>query len=177
MVGFTLPASSISSPELVSQMLGTLESMFHFNLLLLLPPVIVLLGAFLRKPTVPVMLFASVLSIIMGCVFQGFPFKTAAAAFYSGFNVSMVPGVDPSTVIPQINTLLNRGGLMGMMSTILLIFCAFAFGGIYSKSGCIQGILEKIAGCIRSGGSLIASTVVSTIFMSIAWGAGSSVEP
>lgn len=69
-VGFTLPASSISSPELVSQMLGTLESMFHFNLLLLLPPVIVLLGAFLRKPTVPVMLFASVLSIIMGCVFQ-----------------------------------------------------------------------------------------------------------
>ena len=169
-VGFTLPASSISSPELVSQMLGTLESMFHFNLLLLLPPVIVLLGAFLRKPTVPVMLFASVLSIIMGCVFQGFPFKTAAAAFYSGFNVSMVPGVDPSTVIPQINTLLNRGGLMGMMSTILLIFCAFAFGGIYSKSGCIQVILEKIAGCIRSVGSLIASTVVSTIFMSIVTG-------
>lgn len=116
------------------------------------------------------MLFASVLSIIMGCVFQGFPFKTAAAAFYSGFNVSMVPGVDPSTVIPQINTLLNRGGLMGMMSTILLIFCAFAFGGIYSKSGCIQVILEKIAGCIRSVGSLIASTVVSTIFMSIVTG-------
>lgn len=48
-VGFTLPASSISSPELVSQMLGTLESMFHFNLLLLLPAVIVLLGAFLRQ--------------------------------------------------------------------------------------------------------------------------------
>ena len=60
--------------------------------------------------------------------------------------------------------------LMGMMSTILLIFCAFAFGGIYSKSGCIQVILEKIAGCIRSVGSLIASTFVSTIFMSIVTG-------
>lgn len=45
-VGLTLPKESMASPELVQQMLGTLETMFHFNPILLLPPVVVLLGAF-----------------------------------------------------------------------------------------------------------------------------------
>lgn len=166
--GMTLPKTSMASPELVEQMLGTLETMFHFNPLLLLPPVIVLLGAFFRKPTVPCMLLASVIAIFMGLGFQGFDFKTGMTAFYSGFNVSMTGFA--GEVIPQINTLLNRGGLMGMMGTILLIFCAFAFGGIYSKSGCIAVILEKLMKGIKSVGSLITSTVVSTIFMSLVTG-------
>ena len=168
--GFTLPEASGTSPELVGQMLGTLEQMFNFNILLLLPPVIVLLGAFLRKPTVPMMLLASVVALILGFAFQGFSFTTGVNAFYSGFNVKMVPGIDPATVIPQINTLLNRGGLTGMMSTILLIFCAFAFGGIYSKSGCITVILQQLMKGIKSVGSLISSTVLATIFMSVVTG-------
>lgn len=166
--GLTLPKESMASPELVQQMLSTLDTMFHFNPILLLPPVIVLAGAFLRKPTVPCMLLASVIAIIMGMLFQGFSFATGMTAFYSGFNVSMT-GFQ-GEVIPQINTLLNRGGLMGMMSTILLIFCAFAFGGIYSKSGCVSVILEKLMKGIRSVGSLITSTVAATIFMSLVTG-------
>lgn len=166
--GFTLPKESMSSPELVEQMLGTLGSMFHFNILLLLPPIIVLVGAYLRKPTVPCMLLASLVAIIMGMIFQGFSFKTGMTAFYSGFNVSMTGYAEE--VIPQINTLLNRGGLTSMMSTILLIFCAFAFGGIYSKSGCISVILEKIMKGIKSVGGLIGSTVLATIFMSMVTG-------
>ena len=166
--GFTLPKESMASPELVQQMLSTLDTMFHFNPILLLPPVIVLAGAFFRKPTVPCMLLASVLGILLGMIFQGFSFATGMTAFYSGFNVSMTNF--QGDVIPQINTLLNRGGLMGMMSTILLIFCAFAFGGIYSKSGCVSVILEKLMNGIRSVGSLITSTVAATIFMSLVTG-------
>ena len=158
----------MASPELVQQMLSTLDTMFHFNPILLLPPVIVLAGAFFRKPTVPCMLLASVLGILLGMIFQGFSFATGMTAFYSGFNVSMTNF--QGDVIPQINTLLNRGGLMGMMSTILLIFCAFAFGGIYSKSGCVSVILEKLMNGIRSVGSLITSTVAATIFMSLVTG-------
>ncbi len=166
--GITLPQESMASPELVQQMLGTLDTMFNFNILLLVPAVIVLLGAFFRKPTVPFMLLSSIVAIIMGMVFQGFSFADGMTAFYSGFNVSMT-GFE-GEVIAQINTLLNRGGLMGMMSTILLIFCAFAFGGIYSKSGCITVIMEKLMKGIKSVGSLITTTVVATIFMSLVTG-------
>lgn len=166
--GLSLHTENATSPELAQRMLGTLEVMFNFNPLLLLPPVIVLGGAYMRKPTVPCMLFASLLAIGMGMVFQGFSFSTGMTAFFSGFNVSMTNY--NGEVIPEINTLLNRGGLMGMMSTILLIFCAMSFGGIYTKSGCITVILNKLLLCIHSVGTLISSTVFSTIFMSIVTG-------
>ena len=168
--GFTLPEVNMTSPELVTDMLATLDGMFQFSPLLLLPPIIVLTGAYFRKPTVPMMLFASIVAISMGVILQGFTVSTAATAFFSGFKVDMIAGVDPKTIIPQINTLLNRGGLTSMMNTILLIICAFAFGGIYSVSGCIQVILDRIASLIHGVGTLITSTVVSGIFMSIITG-------
>ena len=59
---------------------------------------------------------------------------------------------------------------MGMMSTVLLVFCAFAFAGIFSKAGCIEVILEKVKSSITSTGNLIAATVGSTLFMSIVTG-------
>lgn len=167
-VGLTLPIESMSSPELIQEMLTTLDTMFKFNPLLLLPPVIVLLGAYFRKPTVPSMLLGSFVGIALGMIFQGFSFTTGINSFFSGFNVSMTNF--SGEVIPQINTLLNRGGLTSMMNTILLIFSAFAFGGIYSKSGSIAVILEKMMVGIKSVGSLIGSTVLATIFMSMVTG-------
>lgn len=168
--GLSLDVTDLKPPEDVEAMLNALSSMYHFNILLLLPPVIVLGGAFLKKPTIPCMLLASVVALVLGVAFHGFSISNAATAFYSGFNVSMVPNVDLETVPATINTLLNRGGLMGMMSTILLIFCAVSFGGIYSKTGCIEVILHKMLAAIKSVGGLITSTVVATIFMSIVTG-------
>ena len=168
--GMRLNPSSLATPEDVQAMLTSLESMYNFNILLLLPVVIVLGGAILKKPTVPTMLIASFVALIIGVVCQGFTWSNAATAFYGGFKVAYVPGVDVDAVPATINTLLNRGGLMGMMSTILLIFCAISFGGIYSKTGCIEVILRKMLAAIKSVGGLISSTVVATIFMSIVTG-------
>ncbi len=169
--GFSITTTSSANAALADTMLASLSFMFNFNPLLLLPPFIVLFGAYTRKPTVPMMLLASVVALVLGMVFQGFAFKTGINAFFGGFNASMIPGVDPNEVIPQIKTLLNRGGLKDMMAnTVLLIFCAFAFGGIYSKSGCINVVLEKMMLGIKSVGSLILSTVLSGIFMSIVTG-------
>ncbi len=168
--GFTLDTSAMTSSADVDAMLTSLSTMYNFNLLLLLPPVIILAGAITKKPTIPTMLFASVLALIMGVCFHGFAFPDAVNAMFSGFKVSFVPNVDVDAVPATINTLLNRGGLMGMMSTILLIFCAISFGGIYSKTGCIEVILNKMLSAIKTVGGLISSTVVATIFMSVVTG-------
>ena len=116
------------------------------------------------------LLFVSALSIIMGVFFQGISLKTAMTAFVNGFNVNMLANAQNTEMVKAITTLLNRGGLMGMMSTVLLVFCAFAFAGIFSKAGCIEVILEKIIHSITSVGSLITATVGSTLFMDIVTG-------
>ena len=82
----------------------------------------------------------------------------------------MLAGAANIKAVKAILTLLNRGGLMGMMSTVLLVLCAFSFAGIFSKAGCIEVILNKIVKSIKSVGGLITATVGSTLFMSIVTG-------
>lgn len=170
--GLSTPVSSVTSPEKVQLMLSTLDTMFNWNILLLLPPVIVFYGAYRKKPTIPVMLLSSTIASIMGMLFQRFTITDVFDAVVVGFNVSMVrvQGFDSANVMSEIATLLNRGGMMGMMSTVLLILCSFVFAGIISKAGCMEIILEKMKDRIRSTGDLVRSTVLSTILMSIVTG-------
>ncbi len=169
-VGMTMDVSKMTNPETVTAILQNLEQLYHFNLLLLLPPVLIFWGAYTKKPTIPMLLLASVIALLMGIFFQGFGLKTALQAFVNGFKVTMIPGEADIKVVKPIITLLNRGGLMGMMSTVLLVFCAFGFAGIFSKAGCIEVVLERIIGAIKSVGQLITATVGSTLFMSIVTG-------
>ncbi len=169
-VGMTMDVSKMTNPETVTAILKNLEQLYHFNLLLLLPPVLIFWGAYTKKPTIPMLLLASVIALLMGIFFQGFGLKTALQAFVNGFKVTMIPGAADIKVVKPIITLLNRGGLMGMMSTVLLVFCAFGFAGIFSKAGCIEVVLERIIGAIKSVGQLITATVGSTLFMSIVTG-------
>ena len=170
-LGFNTNVSALANPEQVTAMLSNLEALYHFNPILLLPPVLVFWGAYTKKPTIPMLLLSSVIALAMGMIFQGFTLKVALNAFVKGFNVSMLPAVAGGVkTLKVINTLLNRGGLMGMMGTVLLVFCAFAFAGVFSKAGCIEVILERVKSSINSVGNLIAATVGSTLFMSIVTG-------
>ena len=143
-VGMNMDVSTMTNPETVQVILTNLEQLYNFNLFLLLPPVLIFWGAYTKKPTIPMLLLSSIIAIAMGMYFQGFDLKTALQAFVNGFKVTMIPGVADIKVAKPIITLLNRGGLMGMMSTVLLVFCAFAFAGIFSKTGCIEVVLEHI---------------------------------
>lgn len=169
-VGMNIPVAAMSNPETVNAVLNNLEQLYNFNWILLLPPVVVFWGAYTKKPTIPMLLLASLMGIIFGIVFQNFTLKTAMMAFVNGFKVDMLAASAHVESVKAITTLLNRGGLMGMMSTVLLVFCAFAFAGIFSKAGCIEVILQKVVGSITSVGNLIAATVGSTLFMSIVTG-------
>ena len=170
--GFTSPATATSSPESVQLLLGQLETLFNWNLLLLIPPVIIFYGAIRKRPTVPYMLLSSVVAGVLGMIFQKFSIQGVFTGIISGFKVSLIPnpGIESSEIIKEIGTLLNRGGMMGMMSTVLLIICALSFAGILSKYGAMEVILTSLKQKIRTVGQLVSSTVLSTILMSLATG-------
>lgn len=171
-VGFKTASSSISSPENINIMLSTLDTMFKWNLILLIPSVIIFYGAYKKKPTIPTMLLSSAIAGFMGLSLQGFTINDVFTSALNGFNVSMVKvsGFDSTNVIKEINTLLNRGGMMSMMGTVLLILSSFTFAGIISKSGTMEIILQKLMKFIKSTGDLILSTSISCMLMSLATG-------
>lgn len=170
--GFTTPTSSITSPERVQLLLSQLETLYSWNFLLLIPPAIIIYGAIRRRPTVPYMLLSSTVAGALGMIFQGVTLKSTFSAIVDGFKISLIPakGLESASIVKEIPTLLNRGGMRGMMSTVLLIICALSFAGILSKYGAMEIILDRLKRRIRTVGQLVSSTVASTILMSLATG-------
>ena len=109
LIGFNISSGNAVTPEKVTIILDTLNSIFNWNLLVLLPPVIVLFGSIKKKPTIPVMLISSAIALFNAVVFQHFTLQQAFEATIDGFNISMVSGLNTENIIADIPRLLNRG--------------------------------------------------------------------
>lgn len=108
----------VATPQRVTDIIHSLESLYHFNIILILPPVIVLWGAIRKKPVIPLMLSACVLALFLGVIMQGLSIKQGLDAFIDGFDIAMFPQ-GAEGVVADVPRLLNRGGMFSMMGTIL----------------------------------------------------------
>ncbi len=171
-IGMNADTSVSVNSESVTRMLSQLDSMYSWNLLLVVPVVIVLAGSILKWPTIPVMMGSTVVAGIEAIVLQGISLKNVLASTVSGFNVSMiaVPGFDAASCTMEVTKLLNRGGMNSIMSTTLLVFCAFVFAAIMSRAGFLDVVLQKILSVAKSTGALISATVASCIVMALTTG-------
>ncbi|MEC0090364.1 Na+/H+ antiporter NhaC [Paenibacillus macquariensis] len=160
--GLNMGSAGVEIPEKVGTIMSTLNSIFSWNLLLLLPILIILFGSLTKKPTIPVMLISSIVAMINGMIFQGFSIQDVMVSAVGGFNLSMVnvAGFDLATVIPDIPRLLNRGGMNSMMSTLLICFSAIVFAGTISVTKSLDLIINKLMRLVHSTGSLIVTTIL-----------------
>ena len=153
-------------------MMNQLDQMYTWNILVLLPVILVLAGSLLKLPTIPVMLLSTIVAGVEGIFLQGITLKNVLTATVNGFNVTMItrPGFDAANAAFEVTKLLNRGGMNGIMSTTLLVFCAFCFAGIMSRAGCLEVVLKAILSVAKSTGALVLATVVSCITMALTTG-------
>lgn len=165
--GLNTHGAGVAIPEKVVTIMDTLSTVFHWNLLLLLPILIVLYGSIRKKPTIPVMLISSLVAMANGLIFQGFSLHDVISAVINGFDIAMVKvqGFDAAVVIPDIPRLLNRGGMNSMMGTLLICFCAITFAGTISLTKSLELIVNKILKHVRSTGSLILASIATGITM------------
>lgn len=147
-------------PEKVTLIMATLSETFNWNLLYIVPVIIILYGAMTRKPTIPVMLLASAMALFNALVFEGFTLVQVVEATLNGFNISMA-GLNESTVVPDVADLLNRGGMMSMMNTLLIAICAITFAGTMMVSNSLDIIIQQLLKLVKSTGGLIAATIVT----------------
>jgi len=132
-----------------------LREAFSFNILLLLPLVVILWFAARKLPTLPGILLASLVAAILALIFQGAPLREVMEATILGYQ--------PATGIADLDSLLARGGMMAMMDVTLIVFCAFGFAGIMSGCGILDRILEALMSRVKHTFGLIASTVATGV--------------
>jgi len=171
-VGFNLPAEDAPQSEIMNTMLSTLSEMFSWNILLLIPVIIVLYGAISKKPTLPTIIISSVFAGIIAKFYQGFTLEHIFTSAVSGFEVSMVnkAGFDSSEVIDEVTELVTQGGMHAMVDVMLIAFSAFIFAGIITKAGALEVIMDALLKITKRTGDLILSTVASTITMALVTG-------
>ncbi|MFV0499767.1 MAG: Na+/H+ antiporter NhaC [Bacilli bacterium] len=169
-IGLNADVSSYAAPEQMHNMTTQLDEMFNFNILLLLPLLIVVMGSVFKLPTIPIMLISSLLCIPIGIISHGFSVQDGFLSLVSGFNVEMTPlNAEP---IFEVTRLINRGGATSVTATTVLVFCAMGFAGIMSVSGMLDTTLSIITKGVKTAGGVIFSTIASCF--TVAFVTGSS---
>lgn len=140
-------------------MLNSLDAIFNWNILLIVPLAIVLIGSIKKLPTIPVMLVASIVALINAGIFQGASLNDCVSATINGFNVSML-GFEESSVSADLVKLLTRGGMMAMMNTLLIAICAISFAGTMTVTGSLSVLIDKLISKIDSTFKLVLSTEI-----------------
>ncbi len=160
-IGFVCPVQTVDGNfETMNTTLTGIASIFNFNILLLLPVLVVLIGSFKKLPTIPVLLSSSLVACILALTFQQYTFADVVQTVYKGFHTDMVT---QSLSIPEnISALFNRGGLYALNDAIIVALFVFLFIGMLDTIDAIPRIVEKVFAFAKSRTSVILSSLVAT---------------
>ena len=169
---FFFASSSVTgelhTPAQVQDFMNQLTEIYKLHFLLAVPPLLLITGSILRWPILPTIILTTILSVALGCLLQGFDLRGGILSTTTGFKVSMTHYL--ATPTESVQTLLNRGGMMGVLENMGMLCVAMAFGGIMHGSGMLTVVLQKMLKLVRSDGGLIASTLLSCVVLCFSTG-------
>ena len=162
-LGFIYPPSFLSGEtQQVSITLSAISSIFNFNIWLLIPPLIVLIGSIKKMATLPTLLTSSLSAATLALIFQPYTSTDVMVTINKGFNTEMAYW---SYDLPDnISILFNRGGLYELNEAIIFSIMVFVFIGTIDLINSMPSIVNKTFGQIKSKSSIIISSLFATAF-------------
>lgn len=152
--GFTIIDGNSASFERIEAITTALQDKFVISPFLLLPALLVIGLAISKKPPIPSLFAGVVAGGLLAMFVQGKGLHDIFTFANSGYSID--------TGVPEIDSLLNRGGIQSMMWTISLVLLALGFGGALERTGCLQAIIKAIISRVKTfAGIQIASTFTS----------------
>jgi len=169
-IGFDHSSTDMGNTDSILSLTTTLENTYNISALNLIPLFILLFLAYKKMPAFPAVAIGAVIGAIWALIFQQeLILNMAAEGVESSKAIVMVvwtaffDGVVVETGNSEIDNLLSRGGMAGMLNTIWLVITALSFGAILEHLGMLKKFVESILAKAKSTGSLIASTVATCI--------------
>jgi NhaC family Na+:H+ antiporter len=158
------------SNVVISEIVALQESMqqtFTINIFMLIPMVLLLTMAVKKLPALSTLICGTVVGCLFAIAFQWDVVIALAddqnlapiAAVFKGLFTSMYQGYTSITGNEAMDTLLSKGGMANMLTTIGLVINAMAFGGAMAKTGLLERLVEAALSRVKTAGGLITSTV------------------
>ncbi|MCR6596745.1 malate-H+/Na+-lactate antiporter MleN [Bacillus halotolerans] len=157
-VGFMYGGKNIDLDK-VEFLKSSLQNTFDIHIWMLIPAVVVIVLLAMKKPSMPVIVIGALLGAIWAAVFQGMNFADAIATAYNGFSIK--------TDVEFLNGLLNRGGIVGMLGSLVVIIFGLGFGGLLEKLGVLKVIVSLFEKKLTSAGNVTLSTLIVAFLANI----------
>ncbi|GIO19676.1 Na+/H+ antiporter NhaC [Oceanobacillus oncorhynchi subsp. incaldanensis] len=148
-----------SDIEQVALLQENLSQIYKLSPWLLVVPAIVIMMMIRRIPAIPALSIGSLMGAVCAILVQGVSIKETFTTMYYGYSIE--------TDMEVLNNLLNNGGIEAMLWTVSLILIAMSFGGILERAGFFAVIVESLMNLAKSTGSLITTTVGTSIASNI----------
>ncbi|MFR3499722.1 MAG: Na+/H+ antiporter NhaC [Paraclostridium bifermentans] len=155
-IGFKYANNAIDYNQ-INQIKEVLNYTFNIGLVSLLPIIFLLVLLLLQKPPIVSILASAVLGGIIAVIQEGQKVGDLLNYVLNGYSIE--------TGITYADKLLNRGGIMSMAETVLLVFIVFIVAGILQKTGFLEVLLKPMIDRIgNSRAKLVGSTFVVSYF-------------
>lgn len=158
-LGFSYRDLSLDG-EKISTLTNGLESAFHFSPITILPLILILVLIMLRIPSLPAIVLGMFVAVLVAILYQGIEVQQALDTLMNGFHVK--------SDLEFVQEIADRGGMMSMGSTLLVIMMALCMGGAMDRTHIVEIVAGKLANSVRTQKQLVISTVFLTIFGHIA---------
>lgn len=140
----------------LNNMKEAMSNAFHIHPLALLPLPIVLIAAIRRIPIIPTLLLGIASGLLAAGLLQGnWDVPQWLQVMQNGYYLDIAN--------ESVARIINRGGILSMMSSITLIGIAFAFGGLLQHGGIINALFSRFIQPIKRKETLVVSTGLSSI--------------
>lgn len=151
------PAADLAAPEAFA---AALASLFTFHPALLLPPLIVLGGAWRGAPTLPLLLLSIVVATGLALLLQPFDAAQVTAALKNGYRLTFSELSGP---LPEgLAVLLERGGLYSMSEAIFIAMLVFLFVGAIDLLNTMPRLVNRAFAFAKKPSALVLSALGAT---------------
>lgn len=154
---FPVGNQSVETPLIKSTLSETAKA-FNFNVLLLLPPVIVLVGSIKRLPTLPVLICSTFVAVILAFCFQNFSSDIIFSSLFAGFDTAAFD----FAASENVSALFTRGGMYSLKEPLIISILVFVFVGSIEKINAMPIIVNRLFSFVSSKGGLVRSVLIST---------------
>ncbi|MDF1758810.1 MAG: Na+/H+ antiporter NhaC family protein [Legionellaceae bacterium] len=137
----------------------------HFNIgYLAMLPMLVMFGfSMLKKPAEISMLASVIVALLIAIFIQNFSLHEVLNALFEGPNIA-------SQNSKFLSTLLNRGGIQSMLSSMALTILVITLGGLLESYQIVTVLFTKIIGYLKTTTSLVFATLFTSVLSNMLMG-------
>ncbi|WP_442603227.1 Na+/H+ antiporter NhaC [Paenibacillus sp. KN14-4R] len=151
-----VPQISGTSMSSIVEMKQSLQASFNIHWLTIASPAVVLYCSIRRKPIIPTLAIGIVSGLLVALFVQG---ETSVSTWFQ----VMQNGYKGEVASDLVASIVHRGGLQSMLSSISLILIALALGGLLQHCGVIRALFDRIVQPLRNPSHIVLATGTSSI--------------